>query len=77
MLLLLSLAHRWGQFKPLLADALVAHLSPLQQKYNEVMSDPGQLDRILAKGADQAAEQANRTLANAYEAMGYYPRPKL
>ena len=27
---------RWGQFKPLLADALVAHLAPLQARYNEV-----------------------------------------
>lgn len=27
---------KWGGFKPLLADAVVAHLEPIQQKYNEV-----------------------------------------
>lgn len=27
---------KWGAFKPLLADAVVAHLEPIQQKYNEV-----------------------------------------
>lgn len=68
---------RWGQFKPMLSEALIAHLSPLQTRYNEVMADPAMLDRILLKGADQAAESANRTLANAYQAMGYYPRPKI
>ena len=24
---------RWGEFKPLLADALVAHLDPIQKRY--------------------------------------------
>ena len=24
---------RWGEFKPLLADALVAHLDPMQKRY--------------------------------------------
>lgn len=27
---------QWGAFKPLLADAVVAHLEPIQRKYNEV-----------------------------------------
>ena len=40
---------RWGDFKPRLADALVAHLEPIQARYNEVMQDEGALDAILAK----------------------------
>jgi tryptophanyl-tRNA synthetase len=40
---------RWGDFKPRLADALVAHLEPIQQRYHEVMRDEGALDAILAK----------------------------
>lgn len=40
---------RWGDFKPRLADALVAHLGPIQQRYHEVMRDEGALDAILAK----------------------------
>lgn len=30
---------RWGEFKPLLADAVVAHLEPIQKKYHELMDD--------------------------------------
>lgn len=40
---------RWGDFKPRLADALVAHLQPIQARYTEVMADEGALDGILAK----------------------------
>ena len=40
---------RWGDFKPRLADALVAHLQPIQRRYAEVMEDEGALDAILAK----------------------------
>lgn len=40
---------RWGDFKPRLADALVAHLQPIQARYAEVMQDEGSLDAILAK----------------------------
>ena len=40
---------RWGDFKPRLADAMVAHLQPIQQRYGEVMGDEGALDAILAK----------------------------
>lgn len=36
----------WGAFKPLLADAVIAHLAPLQQRYADVMADPGYLDQV-------------------------------
>ena len=29
---------RWGQFKSVLADAVVAHLEPIQQRYHEVIA---------------------------------------
>ena len=45
---------RWGDFKPRLADALVAHLEPIQRRYTEVMEDEGALDAILAKVGGQA-----------------------
>ena len=40
---------RWGDFKPRLADALVAHLAPIQERYRQVSADEGALDAILAK----------------------------
>jgi tryptophanyl-tRNA synthetase len=61
----------WGSFKPLLADALVAHLEPIQARYQEIMAEPGAVDAVLASGAAAAAETANATLAAAKDAMGF------
>ena len=36
----------WGQFKPKLADAIIAHLAPIQAKYTEVTADPTVLDKV-------------------------------
>ena len=60
----------FGAFKPALADALVAMLTPLRTRLEEFRRDPATLDRLLAAGADQAAALAAPTLAQAYEAVG-------
>ena len=61
----------WGDFKPLLADAVVAHLEPIQKRYEEVRSDEGELNKILKDGADSANAVAERTLYNTKVAMGF------
>jgi len=61
----------WGAFKPLLADALVEHLRPIQTRYQELMSDPGYVDGVLAKGAETANATAQQTLDNCKDAMGF------
>jgi tryptophanyl-tRNA synthetase len=66
----------WGQFKPLLADAVVAHLEPIQTKYNEVRRDSSYLNSVLKDGADTANEIASKTLVAARTAMGFTPRPQ-
>ncbi len=62
----------WGQFKPVLADAVVEHISPIQTKYNELMADEAYLDKILLDGQRGAEEVADETLAWAKEAMGFH-----
>ncbi|VFQ90554.1 unnamed protein product [Cuscuta campestris] len=64
----------WGTFKPLLTDALVAHLHPIQVRYEEIISDSDYLDKVLAEGAKKAADVANVTLHNVYQAMGFSRR---
>ncbi|KAL8171671.1 hypothetical protein V2J09_023475 [Rumex salicifolius] len=64
----------WGTFKPLLTDALVDHLQPIQARYEETISDPFYLDGILAEGAQKAADIANATVRDVYQAMGFYRR---
>lgn len=66
----------WGEFKPRLADAVVEHLRPLQTKYDEVIGDSGELEKILAKGAEDASTVADATLADVRQAMGFVPRSR-
>jgi tryptophanyl-tRNA synthetase len=60
----------FGAFKPALADALVALIAPLRARLEEFRSDPAELDRILAAGAERASELGAPTLAAAYGAVG-------
>uniref|UniRef100_A0A803L683 tryptophan--tRNA ligase n=1 Tax=Chenopodium quinoa TaxID=63459 RepID=A0A803L683_CHEQI len=64
----------WGTFKPLVTDALVAHLQPIQARYEEIMSEPSYLDGVLAEGAAKATDIADSTLNNVYQAMGFLRR---
>jgi tryptophanyl-tRNA synthetase len=61
----------WGAFKPMLADALIAHLEPIQSKYQAIMADPSHVDAVLDRGAAAAAETANATLNLVKDAMGF------
>ncbi|MGB3297182.1 MAG: tryptophan--tRNA ligase [Phormidesmis sp.] len=61
----------WGQFKPLLAETTVAALRPIQQKYNELMSDRTYLQQVLAGGKQKAQAVAAPTLAKVKAAIGF------
>jgi tryptophanyl-tRNA synthetase len=61
----------WGQFKPLLAEAMIAHLAPIQAKYQEVVSDRSYLESVLRQGREQAEVVANQTLADVKTALGF------
>ncbi|CAM9120246.1 unnamed protein product [Ectocarpus fasciculatus] len=60
----------WGTFKPLLADATVEHLRPLQERYKDILEDRSYLNKVLRDGAEAADEVASETLGWAKEAMG-------
>jgi tryptophanyl-tRNA synthetase len=66
----------WGQFKPVLADAIVNHLQPIQERYYEVRNDEERLSQILKDGADAANEVAKQTLFNTRVAMGFVVPPE-
>jgi tryptophanyl-tRNA synthetase len=61
----------WGQFKPLLSDAVVNHLEPIQKRYYEVMNEEDYLDEVLKDGKEAADAVAEQTLRWAKEAMGF------
>ncbi len=62
---------QFGQFKPLLADLAVAHLSPIADEMRRLMGDVSEIDRILGDGANRAAEIAEPILAEAYDIVGF------
>jgi tryptophanyl-tRNA synthetase len=64
----------FAQFKEVLAEALVAHLSPIQKRMAQLLSDPASLDAELRKGADRAEAIANPIVARAEELVGFLPR---
>jgi tryptophanyl-tRNA synthetase len=61
----------YGPFKNEVAEAVVALLEPFQQRYGELRSDPEELGRMLALGADKAREASAPTLEAMYDRMGF------
>jgi tryptophanyl-tRNA synthetase len=65
----------WGGFKPLLTDAVVEALRPIQESYKALREDSGQLIQVLEAGADRAGAVAQETLERVRDAMGFLPPP--
>ncbi|AFZ51553.1 tryptophan--tRNA ligase [Dactylococcopsis salina] len=63
----------WGQFKPLLTETTIEALRPIQEKYQELMTEKGYLDSILKEGQEKASSIAQETLSRVKNALGYLP----
>lgn len=61
---------QFGTFKPSLADLAVAKLSPISTEMARLMDDPAEIDRILARGAEQARDITAPILEKTYEIVG-------
>jgi len=61
----------WGQFKPLLAEATIAALEPIQERYRLLMDDRAQLEMVLQKGRERASAVADSTVRRTRDAMGF------
>jgi len=64
----------YADLKAGLADALIAFLEPIQKRYAELKSDPGELQTLLARGAEKAQAVASETLQTVHERVGFLPR---
>ena len=60
----------YGDFKKALAEVVVETFSPMRERALELLDDPAELDRILARNADRANEVADATLAKVYDRVG-------
>jgi tryptophanyl-tRNA synthetase len=61
----------YGTFKTEVAESVIALLEPFQARFREIRDDPGELQRLLARGAEKAAEASRPTLEAMYERMGF------
>jgi tryptophanyl-tRNA synthetase len=61
----------YGQFKADVAEAVVALVEPIQERYRELRADDAELQRLLGIGADKAREASAPTLDAVYERMGF------
>jgi tryptophanyl-tRNA synthetase len=61
----------YGAFKEGVADAVVQLFTPIQQRYEELRANEGELRRLLELGAEKAREASAPTLETVYERMGF------
>lgn len=66
--------HAGGQFGPFkqdLADIAVEVLSPITNLMNRYLSDPDEIDRILSRAGDEAAQIADPIVADVRRVIGF------
>ena len=61
----------YGALKTEVADVVVAAIEPIRHRTEELMSDPAELDRLLADGAARAAAVAEKTIETVYDRIGF------
>jgi tryptophanyl-tRNA synthetase len=63
-------ARGYGDLKKRLAEVVIETLRPIRERYDELMTDIGELDRLLADGAARAEAVSGPKLKQMKEAMG-------
>ena len=61
---------QFGTFKPALAELAVEKISPISAEMRRLTADPGQIDAVLANGAERARVLAEPILRRTYEIVG-------
>lgn len=64
----------YGDFKLTVGESVAECLAPVQQKYNDLISDKAQLEAIYKRGSEQAGYLAMKTLRKVYKKVGLIPR---
>jgi tryptophanyl-tRNA synthetase len=64
---------RYAELKGAVADAVVATLTPVRERYLQLSADPGHVQAVLRTGAARARELAGRKVQKAKSAIGLLP----
>ena len=60
----------WGDAKQQLFERIDREIAPLRERYEALMADPAQIERILQAGAEKARVESRALMARAREAVG-------
>ena len=63
----------YGDLKKAVAAVVVEAVTPFRTRMTELLDDPAELDRILARGAERASAIAASTTARVRDAVGLLP----
>ncbi len=61
----------YGDFKLAVGEVCADALAPIQQKFNEYLSDKAMLEAQMKKGAEEASYYARRTLSKVQKKLGF------
>lgn len=60
----------YSSFKEAVAEAVIAQIGPIREKKHELLSDPGELQRLINLGGDRAFAVAEATIARVRDSLG-------
>ena len=63
---------RYGELKKQVAETVVSHIEKFQQRYREIVCEPGYVTSVLREGAARVEPLANQTVRLVKERMGLY-----
>ena len=66
---------RYGELKQQVAEIVVTELEKLQDRYREIVREPGYVDQVLREGAERVTPIANSTVDQVKRRMGLYTHP--
>ena len=61
----------YGHLKVELGELVAEYLAPMQARFYQIREDETYLKQVLSQGAEQAREQAQKTLKEVHEAIGF------
>src|ERR1700761_3919455 len=64
----------YGDLKKESAEAVVEFVTPLKARVDELLTDPTELEKVLAAGAARADDVASKTIDRVYDRLGFLPR---
>ena len=65
----------YGHLKGDVADAVVAMLEPIQERFKQYRQDQTFMNDVMRQGAEKASERASDVLKRVYNAVGFVAKP--